>query len=250
VRSLAQGSRYEFKYVIDEPRAHAVRDFARGYLKPDKYADPARNNSYPVYSLYLDSPAMDLCRATLHGHRNRIKLRIRFYDEVAEHPVYFEIKRRDNDVILKERAAVRRESIQPLLAGQCPSMRDLLAPGAGALAALHRFWEHQSALGAVGQAFVSYLREAYAGPDERIRLTFDREVAAARYRDAFRLPPAREWVHPPIGGVILEMKFTDRFPAWMRVMAEALDLERGRMAKYVSCVEPGGPLQTFLAYEF
>ena len=44
-------------------RAGDVRDYIRSYLVPDEHADPAAGNSYPVHSLYLDSPALMLFRS-------------------------------------------------------------------------------------------------------------------------------------------------------------------------------------------
>ncbi len=41
-------------------------------------------------------------------------------------------------------------------------------------------------------------------------------------------------------GVVLEMKFTDRFPNWMRQMVHALDLWRVPSAKYVAGVRAVG----------
>ena len=115
-----QGSRYELKYLLDEPLVRPLRDFARSYLQLDEHADPRRGNEYEVHSLYLDSPALKLCRATLQGQKNRFKLRIRFYDFRPESPVFFEVKRRVSDVILKQRAAVRRDAVDRLLAGLAP----------------------------------------------------------------------------------------------------------------------------------
>ena len=89
-----QTSRYELKYIIDERRAGDVRDYIRSYLVPDEHADPAAGNSYPVHSLYLDSPALMLFRSTVDCLKNRFKLRIRFYDDDPAHPVFLEIKRR------------------------------------------------------------------------------------------------------------------------------------------------------------
>jgi len=244
-----QQNRFEYKYIIDEPRARAVRDFARQYLAPDEYADPLQNNSYAVHSLYLDSPGGDLSLATLHGHKNRFKLRIRFYDEVAEHPAFFEVKRRVSDVILKQRAAVMRSSVPTLLAGHAPTRRDLFAPEDGALGALHNFCRLKTALEADGRAFISYQREAYASPDGHIRVTFDRQIRGAKYRGLFQLPPQPEWAYPMIDGAVLELKFTDRFPVWMREMVRAMDLWRGNMAKYVTCTTGPVSLQEILRYE-
>jgi len=249
VALLLQGSRFEFKYIISEPCAQAVREYAVGFLVPDEHADPERHYMYPVHSLYLDSPAMDLCQATIHGLKNRFKLRIRFYDDLAESPVFFEIKRRVTDVILKDRAGVRRSSIRPLLAGQWPTRNDL-APGSEKFyAALDRFCTLRGLLKAEGWAFVSYLREAYTSADGLVRVTFDREIAGARYRGAFKLPGAEAWIHPPLGGVVLELKYTDRFPNWMSEMVRAMDLWRGPMAKYVAATTLPDGMDGFLAFE-
>lgn len=247
--AVMQQNRFEYKYIIDEPRARAVRAFAQQYLAADDYADPLRNNSYPVHSLYLDSPGRDLSRATQHGHKNRFKLRIRFYDEVAGHPVFFEIKRRVNDVILKQRAAVQRASVPTLLAGHSPTWRDLFVPGDAGMGSLHQFCRLKTALEADGRAFISYNREAYASPDGHIRVTFDRQIRGAKYRGLFQLPPHPEWTYPMIDGVVLELKFTDRFPVWMREMVREMDLWRSSMAKYVTCTTPPVSLQELLMYE-
>jgi hypothetical protein len=248
--SLAQDNRFEYKYVIEEQTARSARDFVRMYLKPDRYADPRRDNSYRVHSLYLDSPDLALCRATVHGHKNRFKLRLRFYDEDPDHPVFFEIKRRVNDVIIKARAAVRRTSILPLLAGHSPTMRDLMKPDARGLASLGRFCDLRRIVGADGHAYVSYEREAYASPDERVRVTCDRRIRSAPYHHVFKLPAPDEWAYPPVPGVVLELKFTERFPTWMGDMVHALNLQRGPMAKYVACIGSEPSLQSVLAYEF
>jgi hypothetical protein len=248
---LAQENRFEYKYLIEESVARSVRAFALVHLQRDKYADPKRDNSYPVHSLYCDSPAMDLSRATQHGHKNRFKLRIRFYDEEPEHPVFFEIKRRVSDVIIKSRAAVRRASILLLLAGHVPTHRDLVRPESTRdFSALHRFCSLLRSLSADGRVFISYEREAYAAPDERARLTFDRRIRGAPYHRAFKLPPSDEWLYPPVAGVVLELKFTERFPDWMGDMVRALNLWRGPMAKYVACIGQDPSLRGVLGYEF
>lgn len=248
--TLSQDNRFEYKYLIQEPDARAVRDWVQQHLDRDRFADPRRNNSYPVHSLYLDNAGLDLCRATLDGHKNRFKLRVRFYDECPEHPVFFEVKRRVSDVILKQRAAVRRASALPLLAGHAPALGDLADRTDDAMAALVHFCHLRRAAEADGRAFVSYLREAYASPDERVRVTFDRQVRGALYRHVFALPEPRQWTQAPVDAVVLELKFTERFPAWMGDMVRALDLWRSRMAKYVTCTSPGPTLENILQYEF
>jgi len=235
-----QGSRYELKYVLDEALVKSLREFSSSYLTPDEHADAARNWEYDVHSLYLDSPTYELCRSTMRGQKNRFKLRIRFYDFSAESPAFFEIKRRVSDVILKRRAKVRRKAVGELLAGHWPERNHLCDPkddqGFGAL---EQFCSLRSMLAADGKVFVSYLREAYVTPrDDTVRVTFDRLIRATPHDGRALLDlTGRRGLYPKVKGIVLELKFTDRFPNWMRQMVEIFDLQRVSMAKYVSCVE-------------
>ena len=88
-----QQQRFELKYIIKEDVARAVRDFVSGYLEIDEYGATLPNFSYPVHSLYLDSDDLHLYRTTINGDKNRFKLRLRFYDNRSEAPIFFEIKR-------------------------------------------------------------------------------------------------------------------------------------------------------------
>lgn len=234
-------NRFELKYIIDEARARAVRDYVRSYLEPDPYADPKNEYSYYIHSLYLDGPGLGLCNATIHGHKNRFKLRIRFYDDKPTSPCFFEIKRRVQDVILKERAAVKKSSVARLLHGYWPERSDLLKPNDDeGFATLWKFLDWKEELQATGRVFVSYFREAWVSPDDdSVRVTVDRYLATDKYKGHLGLVDFDNWRRPPMplgnDGVVLELKFTDRFPNWMRDMVRALDLWRGQMAKYVNC---------------
>ena len=241
-----QASRFELKYVIDERRAGGIRDFVRGYLEPDEYADPAKGNSYRISSLYMDSPKLALYNQTVAGEKNRFKLRIRFYDNDPTHPAFLEIKRRVTDVILKERAAVTREGVLKLLAG-CPLDASWLAKKNGdakAGKALLNFRSLCDSISAVGVIYVSYQREAYVTRENNsIRVTFDRQLLAGPYVQGTGLSWPTDGARPEIGNgdrVILEVKFTDRFPAWMHDMAQAFDLQRRSAPKYVYCIDTMG----------
>jgi len=44
-------------------------------------------------------------------------------------------------------------------------------------------------------------------------------------------------LHPDVGGeVVMELKFTDRYPWWMHDAAQRFGLKRASCPKYVSCV--------------
>ncbi len=231
-----QRSRYELKYLIDEPCARQVRDFVRSYLKRDPHAKPQMRYAYPIYSLYLDDPGLMLFRATVQGQKNRIKLRVRYYDHNPSSPLFCEIKRRVNDVILKQRAIIRREALDGLLAGCSPKVEDLCDPDdVDSYSALREFCYLRNTLHATPKMIIYYEREAWiASDDENVRITFDRAAAAAHY--AHTLEP-QKWDDAKLESVILELKFDDRFPLWMRGLVQSCNLYRTTMGKYVHCME-------------
>ena len=229
-------SRFELKYIIDEPTARGVRDFARSYLQRDEHAVPAMGHAYPIYSIYLDSPGWSLYNATVQGMKNRYKLRIRYYNDNPKSPVFFEIKRRVQDVILKDRACVKRESVKEILRGRCPNRDDLLNPNdMDSYSALRNFMDLAADINASGRTIVYYEREAWVTPsDDNVRLTFDRKLAGMRWEGQF-VPPRETWYYPRMPGVILELKFDNRFPLWMRELVRTFDLYRVCFAKYITC---------------
>ena len=92
-----QASRFEQKYIINEETALQIREFVRSYLELDENGVGKPNYSYPVHSLYLDSDKLTLYWRTINGDKNRFKLRLRFYNNNPDTPVFFEIKRRMNN---------------------------------------------------------------------------------------------------------------------------------------------------------
>jgi hypothetical protein len=231
-----QTQRFELKYLIREETAVAVRRFASCYLTVDAFAEALPGHAYPVHSLYLDSPELTTFQAVQTGEKNRFKLRIRYYDE-SDDAVYFEIKRRTNDVISKMRAKVRRDAVQPLLSGQPPQLRHLARPDGKHLAALQEFCRLMRTLRAAPRSHVAYSREAWASPfNNAMRITFDRDVRCAAEFGAGLGTRLGGAVVPFERQVVLELKFVDRLPAWCSEMVRAFGLVRGGAPKYAQGV--------------
>ncbi|NQU24995.1 MAG: polyphosphate polymerase domain-containing protein [Candidatus Nealsonbacteria bacterium] len=238
-RHKLQASRFEFKYVIDEELAIRVRHFLSSNVELDEHAQLSADNAYPVHSLYLDSPDLSLFKQTAHGIKNRFKLRIRFYDGNPEGPAFLEIKKRVTDVIRKERAAVRREAVEYLLKGGRPDdsylveTRDMNEAGS----ALQNFCRLYESIGAQPRVYVCYVREAYTSPDsDRVRVTFDRQLTGTQFGSEALLVPPAQGAEPKVGGVILELKFTDRFPPWLQELVTTFNLQRRSVPKYNMCI--------------
>lgn len=232
-RDRMQRQRFELKYMLDEPTALRVRDVIASKLELDENGVGKPNYSYPVHSLYLDSPDLYTFWTTINGDKNRFKLRIRFYNDQPNTPVFFEIKRRVNGCILKQRGGVKKQAVQRLLEGHLPDQPDLLSKDPKSLVAVQRFLDLVSRIRATPQAHVCYLREAYVDPvSDNVRVTFDRDVyTEPRSTSTFGVE-MKEPSRPFGDRVILELKFTDRFPGWLRMMVERFGLMQCGAAKY------------------
>jgi hypothetical protein len=235
-----QSSRFEFKYYVDEGRARAIRNFIESYLEPDEFLVRFGGIGYPVCSLYLDNSGLLLYDQTMQGQKNRFKLRIRFYDNNPENPAFLEIKRRETDVIKKKRAPVTREGAREILAGAPPSPDFLFGKKmtTKSLDALYEFCQLRDRIDAAGCTYVYYHRQAYVSPDSNsVRVTFDRQLEGGVYVPGTELSIPTDSARPKMEGVVLELKFTDRFPNWMELLAEDFNLQRTSVPKYVKCVD-------------
>jgi hypothetical protein len=229
-----QTQRLELKYIIPEMLAVRIRDFIYPYLELDSFGATRVDCSYPVHSLYLDSEDLHLYNSTINGDRNRYKLRVRFYEGKPDAPVFFEIKRREDNAIYKQRCAVHRAAAGEIIAGRIPDRRDLAEDGPEAERSMQAFCRHLNQIHARPVAHVFYMREAWLQHGgNRVRVTMDRQVQLGREADLCLDARLRDPV-PVFGNqVVLELKFTGRFPVWMRELVQVFGLKQCSAAKYV-----------------
>ncbi len=232
-----QAQRFELKYLVTEEVARAMRDFVRPYLVTDEFASLSPTLSYPNHSLYLDSPDFQLYWDVVNGNTNRYKLRLRYYDEDPASPIFFEIKRRSGSAILKQRGAVKRPFVAALLGGQLPELHHLVSSNPKQLMALQDFCRLMQQNSAVPRTHVAYQREAWvSSADNSVRVTFDREI---RINPQFEPVLTTTMEHPvmPWGAeVVLELKFTRRFPRWFSEMVQMFHVMQCGVAKYAEGV--------------
>jgi hypothetical protein len=248
---MANSSRFELKYVIEEERAVAIADFVSSFLQPSEHNGSGPIRGHPVISLYMDSPDWFFFRQSYTGHKNRMKLRIRFYDNEWKRPAFLEIKRRVAEVICKDRAMISREGVRKILTNGWPAHPYFadstdLAHGKRRQDVSEDFWRFANISKATGAVFVSYYREIWEAPnDDELRVTFDRYIHGSLYDGSGRLElPRRGWrpylppyLAPfPKNGVILELKFDNRAPLWMFDLVKLFNLRQTPVCKYSACI--------------
>ena len=237
--------RHELKYHIGESEAKAIAEFIRPYLEVDRYCKLQRSGDYPIVSLYLDSKDLQLCQESLRGHKNRFKLRIRSYTDEPDYPRFFEIKRRINTIINKSRARVMDRDVQTLLAGRSLPPQNYTAD----IDTINQFQLYMKSIHAKPTVLIRYRRQAFEGDSEnRVRVTFDRELSyCVTDRPVVRLG-GTGWQRNPFteGGVILEIKFTNRYPEWLSHMAKYFNLQARSISKFASSITDSRLLEFYV----
>ena len=235
--------RREFKYLIDEQTAERVRDFIRPFCVLDKNARHHANSRYVIDSLYFDTPDMRLFWANDEEVCDRFKLRIRTYPETPNAPVFFEVKARYNDVIVKDRGRAPKDWASLLsVSGSLGRKREKAIESA----AIERFTTIVRMQHARPVVLVRYTREPYESTiDDYARVTFDRAIQSQRISTLTMTPEPGRWrasdageqMHSGCSPTVLELKFTANVPAWMVSMVRTLNLDRRAFSKYGTSVE-------------
>lgn len=188
-----------------------MQEEARGVLFPDQHG------LYRVTSQYYDTPDLKAYWEKIDGVNPRRKIRLRTYNQG---PSFLEIKRRDGQTVSKFRIGVPEglEAAVPL-----EELVEKMEPSQG-LQRFERFCDREVLL---PSAVIRYQREAWVDSHhERLRVTFDHFCTVGESTPF--LPPT---------AVVLEIKFTQVLPVWLRELLTFQGLLPERLSKYVRGVD-------------
>jgi len=231
--------RYELKYRIPEVTARAVAYHIRPFIDSDVYATDRPDGQYPIASLYFDSNSLALATSTIEGRKNRFKLRIRAYDDNPATPCFFEVKRRINNVVLKARTAVNRDGIADVI-----NYRSIATfTDDNQKEVLHQFQLYASCLNVRPLVVVKYQRQAFEDHSgNRLRITFDRNLSYMPAKDLNFKMDSDRYQRLAANFVVMEIKFTDRYPAWLADLVRRFNLPLTAMSKYVESLKQASML--------
>jgi VTC domain len=136
---------------------------------------------------------------------------------------------------------VHRQAGALLLAGHLPGPEHIASDRPKHLATAQRFCHLMHQLNARPVVHVGYLREAWVSKhNNSVRVTMDRDVRGeARHSAVFDT----QMLHPvrPFGRqLVLELKFTDRFPDWFNELVRHFNLMQTGAPKYCGSVAESG----------
>jgi len=239
--------RYELKFPIERALAPKIVEACKPGLVVDEHTT---NSTYRVSSLYFDSADLIAYWEKVDGERVRKKFRLRYYsvseglhDNLVQ-GAFMEIKHRINNTVFKERLPLSDSGASAILAdpSELRHLERHLLPGSEPdRVTVDTVLRAADAPGFQPVTVITYVREAWVGKvDPRLRLTFD-SLCEAYW------PPAYAQVGEP-GGVsildplkaIMEVKFDDAIPRWIRDAVGKFGLALDRFSKYAAGVEALG----------
>jgi SPX domain protein involved in polyphosphate accumulation len=211
--------RYERKYLVNNEMLEPMRKRFMPFLVPDLNADQTELKSeYTVRSIYFDTPNFDSLSEKKEGLENRLKLRIRGYNNYFSGcEVFLEIKRKFGDRIAKNRAISVYDLLDKTLeTGEIKRSNGKPSDIMKEDAARFLFHLHREAQRPVN--LVVYDREPYHGKfDPGVRITFDKNIRAAVFPHLSELFSNNGLSHIWKDAFILEIKYFDGgMPSWSK----------------------------------
>lgn len=228
--------RFEFKYCLPDSLALRILDDLTDFMDWDPYVKDQPEKFYQVSSLYFDTANFDCYHEKLSGIKDRKKLRLRTYAvEVGpKTPVFMEIKRKSDMVILKDRLVtdyqhcfdfVDKGQAHQLIAHLSPPEQELFK---------EFFWlkTHNCLLPKI---MVVYKRQPlFSKIDPGFRITFDSQIRAYPAR---HLSFSEEAAEVFKDGTVMELKYNNTIPAWFHQIVVKYQLNRQAFSKYANSLE-------------
>lgn len=231
--------RFEFKYWLSWREFYEIRGQLRRYVSLDGFARHAAEGFYEVISLYYDSPKFYCYHEKTDGAKERKKIRLRAYRAAGAWVgnVFFEIKRKYDAVILKDRFLLGPEAYDYFLKNNSFKSSDFNNDkNAQKIIAEYEQEHYCRSLGP--QILVGYKREPYLGKyNKNFRVTFDYNIWARESRELLGTESNQPNRNVLSGGVIMEIKFNGRLPYYIREIIEQYNLERLPFSKYCRSLE-------------
>ena len=232
--------RYERKYLVNNELLEALRKRFMPFLVPDLNADQTDSKSeYTVRSIYFDTPHFDSFSEKTEGLENRLKLRIRGYNNYFSGcEVFLEIKRKFGNRVAKNRALTMYDLLDKTLqTGQLKRSLGNISEHMKDDASRFLYHLHRDAQRAVN--LVVYDREPYHGKfDPGVRITFDKNIRASLFPDLNELFSDIGLTHVWKDAFILEVKyFEGGRPSWCKSIIQEFELKHEALSKYAAAFQ-------------
>ncbi len=236
--------RYELKYFVSPDEIAQIRRMIAPFMVHDPHSQGRPRHRYTVRSVYYDTAALRFYYEKEAGEAIRKKLRVRTYNRYSQDAAaFFEIKRKYGVTIYKERVGMSYDQASHLLR-RAPAERlalpfpEELNLSYAAGATLTRFFFLEEALQLDPSVLVVYDREAFIGVEsKRTRVTFDYDVRSIYRPVVDEIFAERGLRHLTNRKQILEIKFDEVMPPWLRPVTAFLNRSNRPISKYCNGID-------------
>ena len=204
---------------------HILRNRFKVVLKPDENAGP--NGDYHIRSLYFDDRDESSLATKIAGVEEREKFRVRIYN-LKDDNIRLERKYKKDSYILKHSCALSRNEYDSLLEKDVGFLLNKRALPCGAM------YYNTMNNGLRPVKIVDYVREAYMFPIEDVRITFDKDLRMGTSLNIFDQDMLTVPMLEP-GEVILEVKFNEFLPGFIRNLFTGVESSPSAVSKYAIC---------------
>ena len=227
--------RHEWKYLIDMAQKEVICRRLAPFLQLDKHA---KDGGYLIRSLYFDDYFHSAYEEKDAGVLERKKYRIRIYN-YSDSSIKLERKKKFGSYIFKEAAPLTREEFYKILDGDYEFLLHSKHP------LCREFYVECISNVMRPRTIVDYEREPWILDAGTVRITFDMDVRAAVGNFDIFDPtlPTLPVLEP--GKCVMEVKYTEFLPRFVRDVLPDRASEFTAVSKYVLCYEKTEYLNSF-----
>jgi len=228
--------RFEIKYFLDQKTSGRIILGLLDYMDWDNYCLPKNNYSYVVSSLYYDSLGYGCYFDKECGVRNRFKLRLRWYEKEIDKdtPIFLEIKRKRDMVIVKDRVLMKNSDCFDILReGKIKEVLNKYSSDEREIIEEFLWLKNFNCM--KPKIMVRYNRralESNIGLDFRITFDFNIKAVSAHWIEN---TPFKDVIDKNM--VLMEVKFNNIMPGWFQTIIQKYQLSRRSFSKYTHSLD-------------
>ncbi|WP_099466981.1 polyphosphate polymerase domain-containing protein [Konateibacter massiliensis] len=223
---MAEKYRHELKYVCNEMELSVIAGRLAPLMSIDKNA--REKGSYNIRSLYFEDYYNTCFQENEAGTDPREKFRIRIYNGSTKR-ISLELKKKERGKTLKEACPLTLEQCRMLMKGIPLPVSSQYDKTLQKLNLLMRTRLMRPSI------IVDYDRVPYVCKDGNVRVTLDRNVSSSVYVSEFLNPQIRKRPILPAGKHILEVKYDEFIPDYIKDNMELSTLRQTAFSKFYLC---------------
>lgn len=230
---MEQKYRNEIKYVCTEAQLQMLEHRISAYCRKDPHAGD--RGIYQIRSVYFDDLNNTCFYDNENGVNNREKFRIRIYNANTDY-ISLECKKKRNGLNHKDNCLLTEELCRAILDGCFDySMVEGYEPAKGDVQLLKKFYLQYRTRLLRPKVIVSYDRTPYIYSAGNVRITFDRNISGSAEVSRFLEPVVNGRPIMPTGMHVLEVKYDELLPDFLKNAMQLGTLTRTTYSKYYQC---------------